>query len=83
MLEYARLMYFMLRRLVVDGHNSLSLTSMSLLYRFANVLHIWTLFLLLNTFSLEWSGLVTLCNELLYITSFELCTVFMTLFDAT
>jgi hypothetical protein len=31
-------------------HNSLSLTSLSLLYRFANVLRIRTLFLLLKTF---------------------------------
>jgi hypothetical protein len=40
MLEYDRLMNIMLRGLVMDGHNSLSLTSLSLLYRFANVLYI-------------------------------------------
>jgi hypothetical protein len=73
----------MLRVLVMDRHNSLSLTSLSLLYRFANVLHIWTLFILLNTFWFEWTGIVTLCNELLYITSFDLYTLSMTLFDAT
>jgi hypothetical protein len=28
----------------MDGHDSLNLTSLSLLYRFANVLHIWTLY---------------------------------------
>jgi hypothetical protein len=50
LLEYARLMYIMLRGLIMDGHNSLILTYLSLLYRFANVLHIWNLFLLLKTF---------------------------------
>jgi hypothetical protein len=54
----------------------------SLLHRFANVLHIWTLFLLLITFLHEWSRLVTFCNELLYIISFHLFTVSMTIFDA-
>jgi hypothetical protein len=56
-------MYIMLRGLVMDGHNSLSLTYMSLQYRFANVLHIWNLFLLLNTFWHEWSGLVTVLTN--------------------
>jgi hypothetical protein len=50
MLEYARLMYIMLRGLVMDGHNSLILTSLPLLYRFVNILYIWPLFLVLNTF---------------------------------
>jgi succinate dehydrogenase hydrophobic anchor subunit len=36
---------------------------------------IWTLLLLLNTFWHEWSGLVTLCKELLYNTCSELYTV--------
>jgi hypothetical protein len=44
---------------------------------------IWTLFLLLNTFCHEWSRLVTLCNEQLFIISFELYTVSTYLFDAT
>jgi hypothetical protein len=68
MLEYARLIYIMLCRLAINGHNSLSLTSLSLLHRFSNVLHIWSLIVLLNTFWHEWLGLVTLCNQLLYIT---------------
>jgi hypothetical protein len=76
-------MYIMLRRLIMAGHNYLSLTSLSLQYRFANVHHIWTLILLLNTFWHEVSGLVTLCSELLYITSFDLYTVHLSLFDAT
>jgi hypothetical protein len=53
MLVYVRLFFakiLMLRVMVMDRHNSLSLTSLSLLYLFANVLHIWTLFILLNTF---------------------------------
>jgi hypothetical protein len=62
-LGYVRLMYLMLRGLIMDGHNSLNLTSLSLLYRFVNILYIWTLFLLLITFWHEWSGLVTLCNK--------------------
>jgi hypothetical protein len=68
--------------LVMDGHISLTLTSLSLLYRLVNVLYIWTLFLLLNTFCHAWSRLVTLCQELLYIFSFDLYTVSMTLVDA-
>jgi hypothetical protein len=76
-------MYIMLRGLVMEDHNSLSLTSLSLQYRFANVPTIWTLFLLLNTFWHDWSDLVTLCNELRYITSFDFYTVSMTFFDAT
>jgi hypothetical protein len=50
MLVYARLMYIMLCGLVMEGHNSLILTSLSLLHRFANVLHIWTVILMLNMF---------------------------------
>jgi hypothetical protein len=73
----------MLRGLVMDGHASLTLTSLSLLYRFVNVLYIWTLFLLLNSFCHAWSRLVTVCHELLYIISFDLYTVSMTLVDAT
>jgi hypothetical protein len=73
----------MLRLLVMDGHNSLSLTTLSLLYSYANVLHIWILFLLLNSFWHEWSRLVTICLELLYIISFDLYTVSQTFFDAT
>jgi hypothetical protein len=65
----------MLRGLVMDGHNSLRLTSLSLLYRFANVLHIWTLYLLLNTFCPEWNDVVPPRNELLNIFSFDLFTV--------
>jgi hypothetical protein len=68
-------MYIMMRGLVIDGHNSFSLTSLSLLYRFANVLHIWALFLLLNTFWDERWDIVTVCNELLYITRVGIYTV--------
>jgi hypothetical protein len=37
-LGYARLMYLMLCELVMHGHDSLTLISLLLLYRFANVL---------------------------------------------
>jgi hypothetical protein len=50
MLVYVRLFFAKVPYVVRIGygrHNSLSLTSLSVLYRFANVLHIWTLFLLL------------------------------------
>jgi hypothetical protein len=40
----------MLRGLVMDDHASLNLTSLSLKYRFVNVLYIWSLILLQNTF---------------------------------
>jgi hypothetical protein len=73
----------MLRRLVMDGHNSLSSTSLSLQYRFVNILYICTLFLLLNTFCHELTGIVTLCNELLYNISFDMYTVTKRFFDAT
>jgi predicted tellurium resistance membrane protein TerC len=65
----------MMRGLIMDGHNSLYLTTLSLLYRLVNILYIRTLFFLLNTFRHEWPGLVTLCNELHYITCFDLYTV--------
>jgi hypothetical protein len=65
----------------MDGHASLSLTSLSLLYRFVNDLYVWTLFLLLNTFCHEWSRLVTHSQRLLYILGFDLHTVSMTLVD--
>jgi hypothetical protein len=73
----------MMLGLVMDGHTSLNLTSLSLLYRLVNVLYIWTLFLLLNTFCHTWSRLVTLCHELLYNLGFDLNTVSMTLVDAS
>jgi hypothetical protein len=76
------LMYLIMRVLVMDGHASLSMSSLSLLYRIVNVLYIWTLFLLLNTFCHEWSRLETLCQELLYILGFDLYTVSMTVVDA-
>jgi hypothetical protein len=69
----------MVRGFLMDGHSSLGLTSLSLLYRFVNVLHIWNLFFLLYTFWHEWSKLVTLCNELLHNINFDLYTV-LTLF---
>jgi hypothetical protein len=67
----------------MDGHDSLTLTSLSLLLRYVNVLYMWTLFLLLNTFRHVWSRLVTLCQELLYILGFEMNTLSITLVDAT
>jgi hypothetical protein len=76
-------MYLMLHGLIMDSHNSLNLTSLLLLDLSVNILYIWTLFLLLNTFWQEWSRLITLCNELLYIINFELYTVSMTLFEST
>jgi hypothetical protein len=80
---YARLMYLMLRGVIMDFQNSLNLTSLSLLYRFVNILYIWTLFLLLNTFWHESTRLVTLCNELLLIVSFDLYTVSKRFFYAS
>jgi hypothetical protein len=58
-LGYARLMYLVLCVLVMDGHDSLTLTSLSLLYPFANVHHMRALFLLLYTFFHACSHLVT------------------------
>jgi hypothetical protein len=69
--------------LIMDGHDSLNLTSLSLLYRFDNVLYVRTLLLLLNTFCYAWLRLVPLCHELLYIHGFVLYNVSMTLVDAT
>jgi hypothetical protein len=69
--------------LVMDVHTWLTLTTLSLLHRLVNVLYIWTLFLLLNTFCHAYSRLVTLCHELLYILGFDLYTLCMTLVDAT
>jgi len=76
-------MYRMLRGLVMDDHASLSLTSLSLLNRFVNILYIWTLFLLLFTFCHAWTRLVTLSHELFYKFGFDLYTVSVTLVDAT
>jgi hypothetical protein len=73
----------MLRGLVIDCHASLTLTSLSLLYRLVNVLYMWTLFLLLNTFFHAWSRLVRLFRDIIYILGFDLYTVSMTLVDAT
>jgi hypothetical protein len=67
----------------MDVHDSCTLTSLSLLYRLANVLYVGPLFLLLSTFCHACSRLVTLCHESLYIHGFDLYTVSMTLFDAT
>jgi len=59
----------------MDVHTYLPLTSLSLLHRLVNVLYLWTLFLLLNTFCHDCSRLVTLCHELLYFIGFDLYTV--------
>jgi hypothetical protein len=66
----------------MDGHETYTFTSMSLLYRFVKVLYLRTLFILLNTFCHAWSRLVTLCHELLYILGFDLYTVSVILVDA-
>jgi hypothetical protein len=42
---YSGIIYLMLLGIVIFGHPSLTLTSLSLLYRFVNVLYIWTPFL--------------------------------------
>jgi hypothetical protein len=73
----------MMRGLVIDRHTSLSFTSLSLLYRFVNVLYIKSLYLLLNTFCCAWLRLVPLSYELLYILGFDMYTDSMTLVDAT
>jgi hypothetical protein len=83
MLCYARLMYLMSRDSVMDDHDTLNLSSLLLLYRFVNVLYIWSQFLLLNTFCHVWPRLVTLCHELLSILGFDMFSVSMTLDDAT
>jgi hypothetical protein len=49
-LGYDRLMYLVLHGLVMEGHNSVNKSTLLLLYLFVNILYIWTLFLLLNTF---------------------------------
>jgi hypothetical protein len=49
---------------------------------YSHVNYIWTLILLLNTFCNEWSRLLRLFNEYLYIISFDVYTVSKTLFDA-
>jgi hypothetical protein len=49
----------------------------------SQVLYIRILFLLLNTIVQVWSRLISFCNELLYIISFDLYTVSMSLSDAT
>jgi hypothetical protein len=67
----------------MDDHDSITLTSLSLLYRFVDLLYVLTLILLLNTSCHVWSHLVTNCHELLYILGFDLYTVSMTLVDAT
>jgi hypothetical protein len=67
----------------MDGHDSLTLTFLSLRYLFVNVLYVRTLFLLLHTFCQAWPRLVMHSHELLYILGFELYTVCMTLDEAT
>jgi hypothetical protein len=65
----------MLRGFVIEGHSSLTLTSLSLIYRLVNFLNVWSLFLLLKMFYHAWSRLATHCHELLYILGFDLYTV--------
>jgi hypothetical protein len=73
----------MLRGLFMDDYASITWTSLSLVYRFVDVLYMWTLFLLLNTYCHARSRLVTLCHESLYILGFEFYTLSRTLVDAT
>jgi hypothetical protein len=73
----------MLRVLIMDVHNSLNLTFLSLQYPFVNIRYIWTKLLMQNKFWHEWITVVTLCNELLYIICFGVYNVSMILFDAT
>jgi hypothetical protein len=72
----------MLCGLLMHGHDSLTLNSLLLLYCFANVLYMLSLFLLLNSFYNTLTRLITICHELLYILSFYLYTVCMILVDA-
>jgi hypothetical protein len=67
----------------MDGHDPLTLTSLSLEYRFLNVLYIWSPFLPLNSFCYAWSLIVTLCHELHYILVYDLYAYCMSLVDAT
>jgi hypothetical protein len=60
------LMCLILCGLDMDGHDSLTLTSLSLLYRFVNVLYVRTLFLLLNTFCHAWYHLFTLSRMTIF-----------------
>jgi len=76
-------MHLMLRGMVMDVLALLNLSSLSLLYRFVNVLYIWTPLLLLNTFCHAWSRLVSHFHELFYKFGFELYTVSVTLADVT
>jgi hypothetical protein len=69
--------------LVMECQESLTLTSLSLLYLYDNVLCMRSLFLLLNKFYQAWSRLVTLCHELLNNLGFDLYTVSNSLADAT
>jgi hypothetical protein len=64
-------------------HDSLTLASLTLLYRYVNVLYMRTVFLVLQIFCHAWSRLVTFGHELLYIHDFDMYTVSMTLVDAT
>jgi hypothetical protein len=75
-------MYLILFGLVFDCHDSLFLTSMSLIYRYDKYLYMRSPFLLLKTFYSAWSQLVTICLELLNNISFYLYAVCMTLVDA-
>jgi predicted tellurium resistance membrane protein TerC len=67
----------------MDGHDSLTLTSLSLLYRYVNVLYMRTLFLVLQRFCHAWSRLITICHKLIYIIGYDLYTVSMSLVNVT
>jgi hypothetical protein len=66
----------MMRGFFIDGHASLTLIPLSLLYRLVNIPYNRSLFLLLITFCCSWLRLVPLCYELLYILGFDLYTVY-------
>jgi hypothetical protein len=76
-------MYITKIGLIMDDHGSLNLTSLSLIYRFDNILYVRTVFLQLNTFCYARLRLIPLCHELLYIHGFVLYNVSLTLVDAT
>jgi hypothetical protein len=83
MYEYAKLMYINILRIGYGRSQFvkflISVTTTSLRLCSSHLDSYFTA----NTFWHEYSGLVSLCSELLYITSFELTTVPMSLFDAT
>jgi hypothetical protein len=67
-LFYDRLIYLMLHGLIMDGYNSVNITSLLLLYIFVNIIHIWTIF----TAEHVLTRMVTSSNALLRFTLYYL-----------